>query len=87
MRITSAKQQTAALEERLRELHSTSSDSIDAKDEGAPDTGQQAAHRRVALAAEYCRARLSRLQAARDALDGGRGAAAEATGSVLKAEL
>ena len=87
IRITSAKQQADALEERLRRLHRTSSarESAEGGNEASPDTEQQAA-RRATLAVEYCKARIARLQAAKDAVDAS-AAAAEQASIAQKAEL
>ena len=88
IRITSAKQQADALEERLRQLlHRTSSarESAEGGNEASPDTEQQAA-RRATLAVEYCKARIARLQAAKDAVDAS-AAAAEQASIAQKAEL
>ncbi len=71
VRITSAKLQADALEEMLTQLQTTSSG------EGA----NEAARHRAALAVDYCNARLARLQAAIDSVDGAENSAAAANGA------
>lgn len=82
-RIRTAKQQADALEEMLRQLQTARSG------EKGAQGGNAAALRRATLAVEYCNARLARLQAAKDAIDGGEqsAAAAEGASGARQAEL
>lgn len=88
-RIRSAMQQADAFGAQLMQLQSTKSDNRDDQggNEGSRDTMQQAVVRRVSLAVEYCKARLARLQAKKDAMDGGAAEAAERVDSAQKPEL
>eukprot|EP01043_Picozoa_sp_COSAG02_P063867 COSAG02_NODE_9174_length_2301_cov_7.955495_1_plen_178_part_00 len=72
-RIASAKLQADALEQKLRQLQTTSS--------GERAAANAAARHRAALALEYCNARLARLQATKDSVDGAEISAAAADGA------